>query len=149
MIDGPRARFANFQLRPGGRWEGSVPEPEAADLGALRGRRRPGRADSCFALSHPLSSAHTLFVQVKSGRSGGEGGFFLCGRDFFFLSPPSSEKKVLFESLQWWALISRSSGRGGERVGWRSESLRLKRAGVGLSSAAAPRLPFHLSHPST
>lgn len=33
---------------------------------------------------------------------------------------------------------------GGDR-----ESLRLKRAGVGLSSAAAPRLPFHLSHPST
>lgn len=75
LIDGPRARFANFQLRLGGRWEGSVPEPEAADLGALRGRRRLGRADSCFALSHPRSSAHTLFVRVQSGRSRGFGGF--------------------------------------------------------------------------
>lgn len=75
LIDGPRARFTNFQLRLGGRWEGSVPEPEAADLGALRGRRRLGRADSCFALSHPRSSAHTLFVRVQSGRSQGFGGF--------------------------------------------------------------------------
>lgn len=148
LIDGPGARFANFQLRPGGRWEGSVPEPEAADLGALRGKRRLGRADSCFALSHPLSSAHTLFVRVKSGRSRGVGDFSVDEIFFFFLSPPTPEKKVLFASsggrLQVEVLGEAVSELGGDR-----ESLRLERAGVGLSSAAAPRLPLHLSLAST
>lgn len=95
LIDGPRARFANFQLRLGGRWEGSVPEPEAADLGALRGRRRQGRADSCFVLSHPRCSAHTLFVRVQSGRSREFGGVSVYEIP---PTPPSPEKKVLFAS---------------------------------------------------
>lgn len=143
LIDGPRARFANFQLRLGGRWEGSVPEPEAADLGALRGRRRLGRADSCFALSHPRSSAHTLFVRVQSGRSRGFGFFFFPVYEIFsFFPSPSPEKKVLF-CLQWWALTSRSSGGGGgELVGWRSGVLAAEACRRGSELSRRSQAPF-------
>lgn len=137
LIDGPRARFANFQLRLGGRWEGSVPEPEAADLGALRGRRRLGRADSCFALSHPRSSAHTLFVRVQSGRSQGFGGFSV------YEIPPSPESRE--ESafcLQWWALTSRSSSGGGELVGWRSGVLAAEACRRGSELSRRSQAPF-------
>lgn len=106
---GPLLSTYSCGFSAGGR--GSVPEPEAADLGALRGRRHKSLANSCYALSHPLSPTHTLFCSLKSGRSGFRE--FSVGKIFCFLG------RKCFR-LQWWPLARSSVSFGECVVGCRS-----------------------------
>lgn len=99
MIDVPSPLLSTYNRGSSAGGRGSVPEPEAADLGALRGRRRQSRANSCHALSHSLLPAHTLFCSVKSDRS----------RVWEFSVERSSVswEESAFAS-KWWALIRSS-----------------------------------------
>lgn len=65
----PEPASLNLQLRLLDGWEGKCPGAEAADLGALRGRRRKSRANSCHALSHPPLAGTQAFCSVESVRS--------------------------------------------------------------------------------
>lgn len=71
MIDVPGARFSTHSCGSSAGGRGSVPEAEAADLGALRGRRRKSRANSCRALFPPPLAATHASCSVESGRAGG------------------------------------------------------------------------------
>lgn len=93
------------------------------------------------------SRQHTRFLFGSKVVGLGGLGVFLWTR-FFFPFTLESRKESAFR-LQWWALTSRSLGEAVSELGGDRQSLRLELAGVGLSSAAAPRLPLHLSLAST